>query len=132
MIEEIKHNGELLALIVRKGHGKPGINFVTAEKEPLQFGILRHPEDHKIKPHVHKDVPRTIIETQEVLYLESGLARIDLFDEKWRTVNTAILHPGDTIVLIRGGHGFRFLRDSVVIYVKQGPYYGKDEDKTVW
>lgn len=132
MIEEVKHNTELLALIVRRGHGKSGINFVTRETEPLQFGILRHPEDHKIPAHVHKDRPRTITEVQEVLYLESGLVRIDLFDEKWKTVGTTILHPGDTVILMRGGHGFRFLRDSVMIYVKQGPYYGKDEDKIVW
>jgi hypothetical protein len=34
---------------------------------------------------------------------------------------------GDVVVLLGGGHGFRMIEDSVLIEVKQGPYFGTQE-----
>ena len=39
------------------------------------------------------------------------------------------LSAGDTILLVKGGHGFEMLSEVEMIEVKQGPYAG-DEDKT--
>ena len=125
MIERIKD----LAIIVRQGHGESGINFITPEENFLQFSILNHPKGHTIKAHIHKDKERVITKVQEVLYVEKGAMKVDLYNSFGKFVCDRLLTKGDTIILIEGGHGFSFQEDTRVIYTKQGPYYGKSEDK---
>ena len=42
-------------------------------------------------------------------------------------VATRELLPGDIMLMVGGGHGFRMLEDTVLLEVKQGPYTGLDE-----
>lgn len=35
--------------------------------------------------------------------------------------------PGDVLVLVGGGHGFRMVEDTVLVEIKQGPYLGLDD-----
>ncbi|GAB6275358.1 MAG: hypothetical protein STSR0004_22240 [Peptococcaceae bacterium] len=71
LLEYIKgKDGELLALIIRRGFSDEGVKFFTPPENFLQVGILNHQEGSKIKPHQHKEKPRTINYTQEVLHLE--------------------------------------------------------------
>jgi len=127
MIEKIGN----IAIIVRKGYGKPGINFITPEENPLQFSILNHPKGHTINAHIHKDKERLINKVQEVLYVEKGILDVSLYDNSGQLVCARNLHEGDTIILTGGGHGFYFPVDTRIIYIKQGPYYGKSEDKEI-
>jgi len=53
----------------------------------------------------------------------------EFYERSGKKVGSAILNSGDTILLLRGGHGFNILEDSKIIEVKQGPYYGVEEDK---
>ena len=39
-----------------------------------------------------------------------------------------ILYKGDIIILFKGGHGFKFYKNTKIIEIKQGPYIeGKDK-----
>ena len=131
MIERIERDGILYALVVRREFGGPGRNFLTEDGEPLQFCILQHPANHSIPRHVHRIVPRTIEEVQEVLHIEYGVVLVKVFTNDSILVGERMLIHGDTLVLLRGAHSFKFLQDTKVIYVKQGPYLGKAEDKVV-
>jgi hypothetical protein len=82
-----------------------------------------------IKPHVHRNIPRTISDTQEVLHIEQGVVEIEFYSENKEKVENRILKSGDTILLISGGHGFNILEDARFLEIKQGPYYGVEEDK---
>ena len=127
---DIIHKGTLLAKIIRKeDYPNPGLHFVTEPENSLQVSVLNHPKGYKVEPHIHKERERIIKEVQEVLYLESGLVFVRLFDEEGSWVSGILMDPGDTIILVKGGHGFEFMEDSKMMYVKQGPYYGKEEDK---
>jgi hypothetical protein len=63
------------------------------------------------------------------LHIDLGKVEVEFYSENNQKITSKILNAGDTIVLIAGGHGFNVLEDSKIIEVKQGPYYGADEDK---
>jgi hypothetical protein len=58
-----------------------------------------------------------------------GKVAVDLFFKNKKVV-TKILKGGDLILLMNGGHGFRFLDDTKIIEIKQGPYNDQKTDKT--
>ena len=129
MPERIEFNGKLFALILRKEFEEDGANFFTSKESPLQLGVLGHKQGAEIKPHIHKNVPRTIERVQEVLHLAHGKVQVDFYDEEGKPLGSSTLNTGDTILLTDGGHGFKMLEDSKMIEVKQGPYLDQETDK---
>jgi len=129
VLEEIIHDGRLLAIIVRHTFNKPGIHFFTPNDLSQQLAYMRHPPGKEISPHLHNPVPRTVHNTQEVLFVKKGKLRIDFYDDDQNYLFPRILETGDTILLASGGHGFKVLEELEMLEVKQGPYAG-DHDKT--
>lgn len=129
MIDTLRHNGQLLALIVRHCFREPGIHFFTPGDLSQQLAFMRHPAGKVIEPHVHNPVPREVHYTQEVLFLRKGRLRVDFYDPEQHYLESRILEAGDVILLATGGHGFEVLEEIEMIEVKQGPYAG-DQDKT--
>ncbi len=128
-IESINSNGQLLAIIVRTSFRSDGIEFFTPNEFSQQLGYMNRPKGYVIPPHVHNSVPRQVSYTKEVLFIRSGLIRVDFYDDTQRYLESTILAPGDVILLAFGGHGFEMLEESEIIEVKQGPYAG-ETDKT--
>jgi len=129
MVEKIEWNGEILAIVLRKSYDEEGVSFITPENNPLQLGVLKHRGGTRIKPHTHRDTPRVIRETQEVLFVEYGKVEVEFYDEEQSRVAGTTLGLGDIILLMSGGHGINVLKDSKIIEIKQGPYYGAKKDK---
>ena len=129
MIEEVRDNGELLALIVRNNFRKPGVSFVTPDYLAQQVAYMQHSAGKQIQPHVHNETPREILRTNEVLLIKRGKLRVDFFSQQQQYLHSRVLEAGDLILLAGGGHGFEALSDLEMIEVKQGPYVG-EEDKT--
>ena len=123
----IAKDGEIYALVLRKGFSNPGPNFFTPGEFSQQLGMLIHPRGKIVKRHRHKPVKREIFRTQEVLVLLNGRIRVELFDDDGAKVKSVILKAGDSILLARGGHKVTVLEDAKIIEVKQGPYAGFDD-----
>jgi mannose-6-phosphate isomerase-like protein (cupin superfamily) len=128
-VEEIRHDGEMHALIVRAEYREPGISFFTPHDLSQQLAYMRHAAGKIIDPHFHNPVARTVIYTQETLFIRRGRLRVDFFDNDQQFLQSRELKAGDAILLIKGGHGFEVLEEIEMIEVKQGPYAG-DRDKT--
>ena len=128
-VEHIFSGPDLLALIIRAEFCEPGIHFFTDNTLSQQLAFMRHPEGKLIEPHVHNPVPREVQFTPEVLLIRKGQLRVDVYDADQHYLESRILHAGDVILLIRGGHGFEVLEEVEMIEVKQGPYVGEC-DKT--
>lgn len=128
MIEEVKLNEQLLALIIRSAYHKEGISFFTPGDFSQQLGYMNRPKGYVIDPHVHNLVERKVTLTQEVLYIKKGKVRVDFYDDDRNYLESKIVATGDVILLAAGGHGFEMLEDAEMIEIKQGPYCG-DEDK---
>jgi hypothetical protein len=129
MIEKIEWQNETFALILRHSFDKDGVNFITAERNPLQLGVLNHRMGTIIKPHVHNSSEKIINSIHEILHIEYGKVEADFYDSQGKPIGRAILNMGDTVLLMSGGHGFKILEDCKIIEVKQGPYGGVESDK---
>lgn len=127
-VERIEHNGDMFALILRNEYSKPGISFFTPNELSQQLGYMQHPAGTVIDAHIHIPVKRSVIYTQETLFIKRGRLRVDFFDEQQTYLESRELAAGDAILLVKGGHGFEVLEDLEMIEVKQGPYFG-DQDK---
>ena len=129
MVEEIKHKGEVLAIIISHQYQKKGIDFFTPGDFSQQLGYINYGAGHVIDPHVHNPVKREVTMTQEVLVLRKGKLRVDFYDDHQTYLESRELAAGDVILLAKGGHGFEVLEEVEMFEIKQGPYAG-DADKT--
>jgi len=129
MIETIEDAGRILAVVIRRGFRREGVEFFTPPEFSQQLGYMNRPRGYVIPPHVHNPVTRQVDYTREVLFVRSGKVRVDLYDDARAHVRSVMLETGDVILLASGGHGFEMLEDCEMIEVKQGPHVG-DEDKT--
>ena len=130
MVEEVVVDGVQVALILRSSFRAPGVRFFTPSTYSQQLGYMSHPAGHRIRAHVHRELRREVLRTQEVLLLRSGRVRVDFYGDADRPRASRVLEPGDVVLLARGGHGFEVLEACEMIEVKQGPYAG-DEDKVL-
>lgn len=129
-MEEIKSDdGTTIAIVVKKDFKKDGVNFVSKQDFPLQLGISNYTKGEEIKAHFHIEKGIRINKIQEVVHIESGRTVVNLYDLNGKKFKSVELSDGDTIFFVDGGHGFEMLEDTKIIEVKQGPYFGKDEDK---
>jgi len=129
MLSEIRHNNELLALIINNDLSRDGITFFTPDDFSQQLAFMKHPKGKIIPPHVHNIVKREVHYTKEVLFIRKGKLRVDFYDDCKNYLESRILSEGDVILLSTGGHGFVALEDLEMFEVKQGPYAG-EMDKT--
>jgi hypothetical protein len=58
----------------------------------------------------------------QVLVAKKGRCLIAVYDDERELVATRELYPGDLMLMVGGGHGFRMLEDTVFLEIKQGPY----------
>jgi mannose-6-phosphate isomerase-like protein (cupin superfamily) len=129
MIEHVKNGEQTLAIVIRSGFRKDGIEFFTPGEYSQQLAYMNRPKGYRIPPHVHNEVHRDVFLTQEVLFIRSGRVAVDFYDNGRRHVCDVVLEQGDVILLASGGHGFTMLEPTEMIEVKQGPYAG-ERDKT--
>lgn len=131
MNPEIIKNKErqICAVIIRSDFKQQsGIRFFTPSEFSQQLAYMKHEKGKIIQPHIHKEVNREVVRTQEVLIVRSGKVQVDLYTGEKEYYNSFILGAGDLVLLASGGHGFTMLEPTEMIEIKQGPYLG-DEDK---
>lgn len=127
MIEQFIYENQLSALVIRRDFRREGIEFFTPDDFSQQLAYMQRPKGYHIEPHLHQQVKREVVYTQEVLWIKSGAVRVDFYDANRIYQESTILQEGDVILLAHGGHGFYMLADSEMIEVKQGPYAGEGD-----
>lgn len=129
MLETIKHNEQVLAIILRADYCNEGIEFFTPNDFSQQLGYMNRPVGYVIPAHSHNSVKREVYFTKEVLFIKSGKIRADFYDNEHNYSKSCIVRQGDFVLLVDGGHGFEMLEQSEIIEIKQGPWAG-EADKT--
>ena len=128
-VDYFRQGEQLLAIVVRREFSHEGIKFFTESDSSQQLGYMKRPAGYKVEPHRHHEAHRGQILTQEVLFVRSGLCRLDLYGQGTSVHLSVELREGDVVLLASGGHGLEMLESTEIIEVKQGPYSG-DSDKT--
>ena len=107
-----------------------GLNFFSQDDEFIQVGAWGYNEGKELKAHIHKEVKREVLWTQEVLFVRSGKLKANIFDTSENKVAELEVNAGDVIILLQGGHGYDILEDGTqVLEIKNGPYLGPDIDR---
>jgi hypothetical protein len=129
-VKEIKRDDLTLAVVHRADEWEEGLGFLTANEEFIQAGTWRYGAGRVLKSHRHIDNKRTIDWTQEVIVVLKGAVRVDLYGDDGSRFHEETLRPGDTMVILRGYHGYEILEDDTrVLEVKNGPFTTVEADK---
>lgn len=126
-IEHVRHEATLLAVILRHQFREPGTHFFTPDDLAQQLGYLNLPVGQVIPPHTHATTPRTFVRTQEALVILRGRLRVDFYTAEHLYLESRVLDPHDTVLLVAGGHGFEVLEALEMLEIKLGPYLGPEE-----
>jgi uncharacterized protein with PhoU and TrkA domain len=126
-VEKFVSNGQYLAYIIRREINPDNTMFLTPPDFKQQLGFVVYPAGGEIKRHEHRPIERRLVGTSEVLVVQRGRCEIDIYNDNRELVATRELRPGDVMLMVGGGHGFRMLEDTVFLEIKQGPYTGIDE-----
>lgn len=123
MIEKVKYKKKLYALIIKNEYkNKKGIHFFTEDHFTQQIGYMSHNKGHIILPHRHiKRITKILVTTETILILK-GLVRVDFYDNKKKYLFSKLLKSGEIIFLMHGGHGFKILKPTKMLEIKQGPF----------
>jgi len=122
MIEKIVHDNTVIAIIVYKNYQTEGIKFLSPAEFGLQLGFMQRQAGYQVVPHIHNPVHRHSIGTQEVLFIKSGVIRIDFYSYEEVYLESRELSAGDFILLAGAGHGIEVLEDATIVEVKNGPF----------
>lgn len=129
-VERIGYGNEVLCLIIRREPHPEKTTFFTSAEANLQVGKIVYPAGGEIPRHTHRKIVREVTDTSEVLIVESGRMMMDIYTCDRERLSSHELATGDIVVLLRGGHGFRLLEDTILVEVKQGPYRAEqDKDR---
>ena len=129
MSRVIEAKGERLAIYIPSSQGK-GLNFFSKDEDSIQVGMWGYDKGMMLQPHIHNEVRREVLKTQEVIFVRGGSIAASIFDEEGHFVDRVKLGSGDTLILLKGGHGYEILEDDThVLEIKNGPYLGAEVDR---
>lgn len=129
MIKLIQENSIIFAKIVRAGHSTNGSEFFTSQTDEIQFGIVNFEKNHKTGAHYHNRSVVKKTQTDEILMIQNGSARIDFYNNEGSYIKSAEVFAGDIVIFFKGGHNILFYENTKVFMIKPGAY-NKDNDKT--
>lgn len=130
-ITEIKEGELIIARHIPESDAwGEGLRFFSPADEYEQVGTWGYNQGKTLLAHTHNEVSRTVLWTQEVLYIRKGRIQATIFDTRGIEVAKIEATSGDLLVLLRGGHGYEILEDGTqVLEIKNGPYVGADADR---
>lgn len=109
---------------------KNGLSFFSQDQDFIQVGSWGYDAEKKLLPHIHNEVKREVLWTQEVIYVRKGRIMAHIFDTKEQKIEDVVVSEGDVIILLRGGHGYTIMDNGTqVLEVKNGPYVGAELDR---
>lgn len=124
-LEIVSASDQDVAFIVRSSFSAaPGIQFFTDSFDNCQLGAMKRSAGHEVARHFHFHERREVDGVFEALIVRSGRVLVQFFALDREFIGEKTLVAGDICLIQRGGHSVRFLEDSEVLELKQGPYLG--------
>lgn len=128
-VEYIKKDGKILAIILRSTATDKNVEFVTPKDFGLQLGVHKRKKNEIIKAHDH--IPFKILKNlpvQEIIFVKRGKMSVGLYHNK--NPFKEVIVTSNEIILLNTGHNVKFLEDTKMVEVKQGPYREREYEKT--
>lgn len=116
------YDGATLVAIRIRTFGR-GVNPVTEPAEPLQVLGVRYPKKSEVLAHRYAPRRRVTNQLQKCLIVRNGRVQTKLYGVNDNHFKTTTLKTGDVFVVLRGGYQLKFLEDTDMIEIKNGPHY---------
>ena len=81
MIKIIKDNDKICAKVIRASYQTDN-EFFTDSSDEIQLGIVTYPKNHKTGAHYHNHLDKNVNQTDEILLVKNGKARVDFYNDK--------------------------------------------------
>jgi hypothetical protein len=127
--EVIEKGGTTYAEILWADTSVQRTTFFSPAESSFQFGLLAHAAGYREQPHFHRAKRRQIDDLQQMFVVQRGVVDVQLFTDDGQLFREVRLSAGDAIVLIHGVHAIKVIEDFQALSVKQGPFYGDEEDR---
>ena len=128
-VEMIEYNSVQYAQVIWADTEVKHTRFFSPAESSFQFGLLAHAAGYQEDPHFHKAVRRQIDDLQQMFVVQRGVVDVQLYADDGSMLRVVRLKQGDAIVLIHGVHAIKVIEDMQCLSVKQGPFFGDEEDK---
>jgi hypothetical protein len=122
-------NQNLVCIHIKDIDSLEGKAFLTPKDLTLQTGVLFFQKNDNVQNHIHLPRSSNIKNTIEVLFIVEGCCEISIYDNEKNFIDSFISKTKDIVIFVSGGHGIRFIENTKILEIKQGPYLEED-DKT--
>jgi len=128
-IKEISFENQLYAFVCSLNDVSKGLEFLSDDTDFIQLGTWNYEKNFSTVPHYHLEHDKPSNLTQEVVLVHKGSVKCRLFTKEGNYVDEVDINEGELIVQIYGVHEYIMNEDSIVLEIKNGPYYGPDVDR---
>ena len=128
-IKEISFENQLYAFVCSLNDVSKGLEFLSDDTDFIQLGTWNYEKNFSTVPHYHLEHDKPSNLTQEVVLVHKGSVKCRLFTKEVNYVDEVDINEGELIVQIYGVHEYIMNEDSIVLEIKNGPYYGPEVDR---
>jgi len=128
-IKEIFFENQLYAFVCSLNDVSKGLEFLSDDSDFIQLGTWNYEKNFSTVPHYHLEHDKPSNLTQEVVLVHKGSVKCRLFTKEGNYVDEVDINEGELIVQIYGVHEYIMNEDSIVLEIKNGPYYGPEVDR---
>tara|TARA_X000000368_G_C22872832_1_gene641707 strand:+ start:57 stop:482 length:426 start_codon:yes stop_codon:yes gene_type:complete len=129
-IKNIIYNDELYSSIFDLNHISEGLDFLTNDESFIQVGTWKYEKGKILDAHYHNTFERKSFITQEVVLVLEGSIICNLYTKGGNFIATEEINQNQLIIQYQGIHEYEIMKDSKILEIKNGPYFGPDKDRT--
>jgi len=129
-INEVIHKDKIVSEVYSLENIPKGLTFLSDEKSFVQFGTWNYEKGKILDAHYHNNFERTSTITQEIVLVLKGKILCNLYTKDKKLIKTLTINKNQFIVQYSLVHEYEILDDSIVLEMKNGPYFGPDIDRT--
>lgn len=126
-----KNHTELAMTLTKKDYAQAKLKtFYTDGNDTLQVGSLFFGEGSNVPAHTHKS-RETPHNPMEIIIVVRGLVEAEVYDAEGELAYQFVMGKNDMLIQKHGGHGFKFMKNTTLLEIKNGPYQGREYDKVL-
>ena len=129
-IKNIIYNDEIYSSIFDLNNISEGLDFLTSDESFIQVGTWKYEKGKILDAHYHNTFERKSFITQEVVLVLEGNIICNLYTKDGNFIATEEINQNQLIIQYQGIHEYEIMKDSKILEIKNGPYFGPDKDRT--
>ena len=117
------------ATLIKTKDAPKGLTFPSSDEENIQVGVWNYEKGKILDLHYHKDFSREATRTGEAVCVIRGSIACNLYTKEGDFLVEIPVKESEVIIQYYGAHEYIIEEDSVIIEIKNGPYFGPEKDR---